>query len=177
MTNIKPSAAPTCWGLKYQDGDEECRQCPYSDTCRSAMLDRLNRPNPDSKLSLPVTTFPVPPRPSMASASAQVSISARPYASTSHVQVAKPTQPASPPVHQTQAYTSAAGYSLPDANKPNPMLPMHRPGAPSPAYYFTQYPGESVGERLTKNVVLRGLEAVFSELMQFFRHWTWPPHQ
>jgi len=52
---------------------------------------------------------------------------------------------------------------------------MYRPGAPGPAFYFNQYPEESTAARLTKNVMLRGLEAVFNELMLFFRHWTWPP--
>jgi hypothetical protein len=52
---------------------------------------------------------------------------------------------------------------------------MMRPGAPAPAYYFCQYPGESVLERLGKNMALRAAESVFGEVMFFFRHWTWPP--
>jgi hypothetical protein len=64
---------------------------------------------------------------------------------------------------------------IPDPNNPNPMMPMARPGASGPPYYFTQYPGESIPQRLGKNIALRGAEAIFAELMFFFRHWTWPP--
>jgi hypothetical protein len=54
---------------------------------------------------------------------------------------------------------------------------MYRPGAPGPAYYFNQYPEESVGARLTKNMFLRAMEALFKELASFFGNWTMPPRQ
>jgi len=80
--------------------------------------------------------------------------------------------------HQHQQYQyHNTGYSIPDPYNPNPTVPMHRPGAAGPAYYFTQYPDETIAARLTKNMMLRGLEAIFGELMYFFRHWTWPPRQ
>lgn len=186
MGAIKPSAAPNCWGSKYQDGDEECRQCPHSDTCRLAMMERLSSPHPDARVNLPVisSTFPPPPKPQINIVPPHqviANIPAKTYASSSQVPIKTNYQTYTSPPVNTQSYnhnptySTNTTYSLPDPTKPNPLNALHRPGAQSPSYYFTQYPGESVGERLTKNVILRGLEAVFYELMQFFRHWTWPP--
>jgi hypothetical protein len=39
---------------------------------------------------------------------------------------------------------------------------------------FHQYPDESVGQRVGKNIVLRAFEAMFGELTRFFHYWTWP---
>lgn len=65
--------------------------------------------------------------------------------------------------------------TLPDPRvPPNPMEPMLRPGNFGPPYYFTQYPEEKVSTRLAKNMLLRGLEAIFRELANFFANFTWP---
>lgn len=187
MTISKPAASPACWGLKYQDGDQECEQCPYNETCRSRVLEiaaatpaRSSTPSLTTPYKAPVSrtptgVVPMPPRPAAPSSYA-------PPASqfTAQLRYSPVPTPSSPPAspQQTQpSYSqySAQGYSVPDPNRPNPASAMHRPGAQGPAYYFNQYPGEGVGVRLTKNMFLRGLEAIFEELKNFFRHWTWPP--
>ncbi len=86
-------------------------------------------------------------------------------------------QPQAPVVQYYQQYQPAmqAAGSIPDPYNPNPLVPMMRPGAPGPAYYFCQYPGETTATRLAKNMVLRAGEAIFGEGMSFLRHWTWPP--
>lgn len=188
MSQFKPAAAPSCWGSKYQDGEKECDQCKYNDTCRPAMFTRLSSLTSDTRVSLPVlrayapppiplppinytvnqpmqTMVPLPSRPYYTPPAASLPIPGQP------VHIVQPAQPQAP-----QYYQQSTGYSLPNPAQPNPMQPMHRPGAPSPAYYFTQYPGESVAGRVSKNILLRAAEAVFGELMQFFRHWTWPPN-
>lgn len=197
MSISKPVGAPGCWGAKYQDGDRECGQCRFNDTCRPRMFEVLNEsqassyrappappppPISPSYQSLPVYqsnkptgVVPIPPRPvavPVPAAPPQVPVR---YASPSAQQpVPQPTYQ-QPQPYQHQYHNT--GYSIPDPYHPNPTVPMHRPGAPGPAYYFTQYPDETVAARLTKNMMLRGLEAIFSELMYFFRHWTWPPRQ
>ena len=188
--NQKPSAAPNCWGSKYQDGDPECRQCRYSDTCKMAMLTKLTTPAPINTTSLPVIkqlpsiipTLPVPPVPQMSSMASRalVPLPAHPYLAPSPVpnQIVKTTTPSpslTPTTAPTVSYYSSGAYSIPDPLNPNPVAPMQRPGVSAPVHYFTQYPGEDVGTRIGKNIVLRALEAVFYELMSFFRHWTWPP--
>jgi hypothetical protein len=52
---------------------------------------------------------------------------------------------------------------------------MTRPGVMGSPYYLTQYPGETVSQRIVKNALLRALEAIFTELANFFRNWTMPP--
>lgn len=195
MSISKPVAAPVCWGTKYQDGDRECGQCRFDDTCRVKMLEVLTQPTssyhpppsppppppnssgypflPVYQPSKPTGIVPTPPKPPTAPISTTSPAPIR-YTTPS---VPQPTY--QPPVqYQTQQYQTPqqyhnVGYSIQDP--PNPISPIHRPGAPGPAYHFTQYPGETILARLTKNMVLRGLEAIFSELMYFFRHWTWPP--
>ncbi len=190
----RPNAAPGCWGSKYQDGDVECAQCKYKDSCREEVLNRVVNPN---RTSLPVlrnytpsvAAPPPPPPPQMTSyastQTAMVPLPSKPYypPPVSSLPNPRPTPalptsapPATTPqVGQAQYYQQSTGWSLPSTTNPNPMAPMFRPGAPAPAYYFTQYPGESVATRIGKNAVLRMAEALFGELMQFFRHWTWPP--
>jgi hypothetical protein len=184
----KPPLAPNCWGSKYQDGEEECKQCRFSDTCRSAVLSRVVTPEPP-RYSLPVVSSPpaLPPGPQ-----AIVPLPSSPYI------------PPAPPIQRTpsapqatvpyyQSYSNAYSppippiptqqtnqphytfYSLPNTTNPNPASPMHRPGVQGQSYYFNQYPGESVTSRVVKNSILRGLVAIFEELVKFFMHWTWPP--
>ena len=183
-----PISLDNCWGKKYQDGDPECRQCKFKDTCRPKMFESLSAmpTRPPSHQSLPifpsapatgyprpVGTVPMPPSPPSPPSAPPASVPVRNFS---------PSVPQPPPTYpvydqQTQQTYQAQPqhYVLPNPHDPNPMAPMYRPGAPGPAYYFNQYPEESVAARLTKNVLLRGMEAIFSELMYFFRHWTWPP--
>jgi hypothetical protein len=57
-----------------------------------------------------------------------------------------------------------------------PITPQPHPNQISDPFagIIGQYPGESVGERLGKNVVLRMMEAMFTEIARFFHYWTWP---
>lgn len=176
MSHIKPPSAPSCWGAKYQDGERECMQCRFNDSCQPAMVARL------TPMSLPVIrNYTPPPPPHMQPTQAIVPLPKQPYYAPPVSQLPVHRSPSAPQTttqtvqQATHYYQQATGYSLPNHQNPNPMAPMHRPGAPAPSYYFTQYPGESVGSRVVKNTVLRAMEAVFYELMQFFRHWTWPP--
>lgn len=188
MNNMKPAGSPNCWGRLYQDGEDECFQCRFRNDCKTEVLNTVNKPGvrlpmfgnyappmaptPPPRMALPstfhpaATIVPLPPRPYYV-----------PPAQTSPVP-GKPTMP----VPQTTTipaavttYQNSTGYSLPNPSAPSPLASWYRPGAPGPAYHFTQYPSESVGSRLAKNAILRALEAIFGELMQFFRHWTWPP--
>lgn len=187
MNLIKPAGAPPCWGVKYQDGDPECRQCYYADnSCQPAMMHRLTQPIVDNRVSLPVVRNfappmltprpPVPPAPI-----AQPIIPLPPqkpaYSAAPTSIVALPPKPTTPtvPTPPTSYQQAQIGYALPNLLQPNPLAYWQRPGAQGPGYYANHYPGESMTLRVTKNVVLRILEAFFAELMQFFRHWTWPP--
>lgn len=196
MPHVMPAGAPKCWGAKYQDGEKECVQCRFNDSCRPAMLERVVYP----ERSLPVlqqrpSMYPPPPPPPKLpqTTQAMVPLPARPYyppvvqqqqhySPSANPPPAKqlPQQPVMPTPQQVtqqanQYYHQATGYALPTPHQPNPMMYWHRPGTQSPGYYFTQYPGESVSSRIAKNAVLRVMEALMFELMQFFRHWTWPP--
>lgn len=181
MDHAKPPGSPPCWGRQYLDGDPECRQCRYQDSCKQEILYRVSSGPATRSYAPPVAprlTLPPPP-PSPTAASVVVPLPPKPYFAppVSSVPLPKTTTPSVPaPQQQPTYYQQSTGYSLPNPTA-NPMGSWHRPGAPSPPYYFTQYPGESTGARLAKNVLLRALEALFAELMQFFRHWTWPPHQ
>ncbi len=151
-----PGCTLPCWSWKYQDGDPECAQCPYRESCRSAVLWRSSQapPAPQSVMQMPQRQYaaPVPPP--------------QPIYRQPPVQPQQQVVQYQPPQQAAVPYTNTT---------PNPLAPWQRPGAPSPPYYFNQYPGETIGSRLGKNMVLRALESVFTELMYFFRHWTWPP--
>jgi hypothetical protein len=154
------------------------------------MMARLTSPSPD-RYSLPVTNSfqpTLPPAPPPPTSTAIVPLPPRafstpfPAPAPTYVQPAynQPTYSA-PPVktytpttqstQQQQTYYPIYAGQQP----PNPLVPMHRPGAPAPAYYFNQYPGESTTARIIKNSILRGVVAILEELMKFFTHWTWPP--
>jgi hypothetical protein len=192
MTIARPSGMPVsldnCWGKKYQDGDRECEQCRFNDTCRPKMFEYLasvpvRSPPPQS---LPIyganrTTGTVPMPPPKPSTPPPMTYPPAPV----HVRNYSPsvTPPPSPPqqapVHNypysnQQGYQ---GYAIPDPDRPNPYAPMFRPGAQGPAYYFNQYEGEGTGTRLMKNVFLRALEAMFAEAARFFGNWTMPPRR
>lgn len=177
----KPASAPSCWSLKYQDGDRECDQCRYNDSCRAALLERTISSPPRSLPVVPARSYtpPYPPPAPVFTTQAIVPLPTKPYIPPppAPVAVVKPPQVTAAQVTQqaNQYYQQSTGYSLHNQQNPNPFVPLHRPGAPAPAYYITQYPGESVGSRIAKNAVLRAMEAIMYELMQFFRHWTWPP--
>lgn len=188
MNHIKPSGAPGCWGKKFQDGAEECMQCYYQSDCKNEMLYNLTRTPPPARSYAPPTTSQL-----AISSSSTIPMQPRPAPTTwttppipqfpSAIQTTKPPSvPVAPivptPTTQPQPVTyfqQSTGYSLPNpAATPNPLAHWQRPGVPAQPYYFLQHPEESVTVRLAKNVILRALEAIFHELMQFFKHWTWP---
>ena len=171
----RPANAPGCWGAQFTDGDRECIQCPYQDSCRSTCMNRAAAYNPPAPPTFPSTTMvPLPTRTMLPT------YPPPPPAAPVPVPVYRPPQPVvvqphgqaqpQPPVVQYQA---SPGY-IPDPNNLNPLMPMIRPGVQGPPYYFGQYPGETIKERLAKNVILRAAEAFFQELVRFFGNWTWP---
>lgn len=179
MSQYKPAMAPPCWGEKYQDGDKECGMCKFNDTCHPAMISKVNAPQTNLSIirnySPPIITPPPtspPPK--------QIVQSIIPLPDKLYYIPPASIKPVLQPIAQSQPqqtpnyYQQSSGFSLQNPTNPNPLNSMHRPGAPTPAYYFTQYPGESVIWRILKNIFLRAAEAVFAELVQFFRHWTWP---
>ena len=180
--NTKPVGAPGCWGQQYTDGDRECVQCPWKASCSQTCLQRsMAAPNRQYLPMYPPTPpqAPIPPlpqRPFVPQMSPTPSAPAPVY-----YRPPQPTAPAPAPVvqyqqpYQQQYQQLQIPASIPDPYNPNPMVPMMRPGAPGPAYYFCQYPGESITTRLAKNMTLRAGEAVLGEAMSFCRHWTWPP--
>lgn len=172
MNYVKPPTAPSCWSTKYQDGDPECFQCLHKDSCRSALLDRVaSQPVKPPTPSI----ITIPPRPFLPIQPPQTTAPTVFRPPTTSITQPPPIVQYQPPLQQQyQPYQQHQPY-LPDPSNPNPMAPMFRPGAQGPAYYFAQYPGESTTTRLGKNMALRAGEAVFGELMFFFRHWTWPP--
>lgn len=180
MTQIqRPTGSPGCWGQQFEDGNRECNQCHFRDGCRPVTMNRL------IQVGGPKPALPPPPMPQQQMMVPMPPGPFMPAPVQQQAPVYRPTTPSAPPQPVQMVYQQPSApipqpqqqWPAPDSYTPNPMAPMARPGAPGPAYYFTQYPGESVPERLTKNVMLRGLEAMFGELTYFFRHWTWPPRQ
>jgi hypothetical protein len=184
MDYQKPPGSPPCWGRQYDDSKQECyKNCEFRFECKQVTLHQIGLPTQRTQLPVmrsyappPVPSAPPRMLPPPATATV-VALPKNPYfvpPPTTLPQPGRPIVPV-PPQQQQQYYQQSTGYSLPNPANPNPMASWHRPGAPAPGYYFTQYPSESVGVRLAKNSILRAFEAIFGELMQFFRHWTWPP--
>ncbi len=186
-----PSGAPSCWGMKYQDGDIECGQCRHNDTCKKEVLrEAMNAPFPARPVfqhpqnqPQPIVPFPRPP-------------GVAPLTLPTPYKPASPTVPMHPiaqyqhnqpvPVSVPQGYQQQPTYqqfnqhyytpNLPQ-EIPDPMTPWVRPGSAAPPYYFTQYPGESMAERLTKNIVMAIGAAIAAQLVSLFTQWTWPPRK
>src|SRR5512139_117416 len=118
----RPAAAPGCWGSKYQDGDIECSQCRYKDSCREEVLARTVSPH-RTTLSVmrnytPNVSVPPPPPPPTvnfaSTQSAMVPLPSKPYypPPVSHlpnpaVRVASPPLPTSAPQATTPQMNSA----------------------------------------------------------------------
>lgn len=83
-------------------------------------------------------------------------------------------QPPTQPTYQMPPYQPQQA--------PQPLRYEQQPAQPAaaqvPSGPFQVYPGETVAERLIKNIVLKVLEmlvwTVGNELARFFRGWTWP---
>jgi hypothetical protein len=176
-----PAGSPSCWGQKYQDGDIECGQCRFNDTCRKEVL----RGSMNAPIPLSVSQVPFPSRPATPQWPAPANVQAP--SPTPAFRPAPPPPPVAPqyqqpvpvsvaPLYHTgyQPQYQHPGYALP-LEVPNPMQPWSRPGAAAPPYYFTQYPGETAVQRVTKNLILRAIAAITQELLGFFIQWTWPP--
>lgn len=172
----KPHGSPPCWGLQYEDHDPDCAQCPYKDSCRPEVFRRfaatpIKPPQSPISLTPPRSLFPSPPQTHLP----VFRPPAPPWANPSAPATQFPVPVAAPQWMAPAPQPVAPIVSFQDPRYPNPAAQMSRPGASGPPYYFTQYPGETTAQRLGKNVLLRGLEAIFGELMYFFKHWTWPP--
>ncbi len=176
----RPGNAPPCWGLQFEDGNRECMQCSAKDSCRPATMNAVMAQQQQIPM-IPRMTLPVPVPPPPAPMYQVPQMPAIPQA---------PQQPYRLPVVPQQAPQPFQGYQvpapapapqpwhmpIPDPRHPDPAAPMYRPGAVGGGpYYFNQYQGETVPQRLAKNMFLRAAEAVFSEVANFFRHWTMPP--
>lgn len=179
MNYLRPSGSPPCWGQKYQEGEAECMQCDHRNSCQQEMI-RMTTSN----VSLPVIRNYSPPiTPQRTTPTTVVPLPSRPYYAPPAPTIPLPKPPTQSTFSTTQLsntapqasyYQSSTGHAIPNTTTPSPFAHWQRPGAPTPSYYFTQYPEENVSTRLIKNALLRALEAIFAELMQFFRHWTWP---
>jgi hypothetical protein len=168
-----PQGAPACWGSKYQDGDPECGQCKFNDTCRKEVMRQVTSQPIRMPPPAPVPNPMLPP-----AMPSRITMPSQPFVSPYRAQVPAPPQipppayhPAPPPGYQPHQQTQ---YMLP-LSTPNPVAAWQRPGTPGPAYFFNQYEGESTPQRLGKNLLLRAMKSLFEELSMFFGHWTWPP--
>jgi hypothetical protein len=200
-----PQGAPSCWGQKYQDGDPECNQCRFNDSCKKEVLRAVVSARPPDQQFQPSNqqvpfprpgmsggpTYPVPPPapppnpwarpmtpppPAPAPPTVQHSF----YATQPPFQPPPSYQPApfQPAPPQQQYYQAQYPPHLPQSGGvPDPSAPWMRPGSGHPPFYFTQYPGESTIERFGKNLLLRMLASVAQEVLGFFMQWTWPPGQ
>jgi hypothetical protein len=193
-----PPGAPNCWGQKYQDGDIECGQCRFNDTCKKEVLrGAMNAPPYPARTPAPyppppqsVVPFPRPitgAQPVSSNFSTPYAMSAPPpmavhpatqYRPAQPVPVSLPTpfqqQPQFPiPGQQNQQYHPA---QLP-LEIPDPRVPWVRPGSSAPPHYFTQYPQESMGQRLGKNILMAIGAAIAGQLVALFTQWTWPPRR
>lgn len=187
---LRPPASPSCWGKKYQDGDVECSQCSFNDTCKKEVLrGAMYAPFPVQPVYTQQTVpFPRPvTNPPMQSYVAPLPQ----HPVTSYGQnIARPAPipqaPVPPPAYSYQAPPSYQNYQAPPSYQnyqplslnpynPGPNAIWSRPGATAPPYHFNQHIGEGTTTRLGKNILLAALAALALELFNFFMHWAWAP--
>lgn len=185
-----PLGAPSCWGQDYKDGDIECGQCRFNDTCQKEVLrGSMNSsypPMPSMPGSVPfpkTPPMPVPPPTPYRPPQPPYQVPVHPVTQYQQsrpvpipIQTSYPVQSQQPYYQPPMVPPSQYAPQLP-LEIPDPMVPWSRPGAMAPPYYFTQYPGETHGQRLVKNLILRGFAAIMFELFSHLTQWTWPPRR
>lgn len=173
MAREEPAGAPICWGKQFDEDDDECKNCNYNISCRPATINNQStrRTVPQNGQSPQFHLPMVPPQPPQ-----PMTFAAR-YGYNSAQQMPGPMLPQSgyprtpmPPQQVTQAQTGFQPHAPAGWNTPIAYLP--RPNPSNPAWW--QYQGETTGARLGKNMLLGALQALFSELLRFLAHWTWP---
>lgn len=145
-------------------------------------------PTPAHATTQHVPTFSFLPGGSLATAAP-----ARPPTGPSLPVPVMPTPPAQPPVanvHATQVPSYGAPtqqvmpqpamHAYPSANPWGATVLQHAqlaylPSPPPQPYAIVQYEGETLAERLAKNMLLRGAAAGCWELTQFLSVWPWAP--
>ncbi len=169
-----PAGAPRCWGRQFQKQDKECNGCTFNYTCegtfRQASVQAPQgpwqgyaQPPPPPPYGQQPYWQPPPPPPNYRSL---------PVYGQQPQPPQQPWQPPPPPQHTARG-AAPPGYG----GYPQPGYQQQPAYAPAPDQFqaiFGQYPGEDIAERLGKNIILRALEAIFSELTRFFHYWTWP---
>ena len=149
MYETPPAGAPRCWGRQYSDHDRECQACPFRGSCKPVFVRSTGMmPQP------PATTTQYVPLPQMPPQGYP------PPPPGPRVQVIQP-----PQVQQQPQWNPQWQWQQP----PQQMIPR-----PADNNFLGQYPGESTAERLGKNMVLRAMEAIFTELARFFHFFSWP---
>jgi len=172
----RPAGSPPCWGRQY-DGSgtstksgRECAGCPFNFSCKNAYDEAIGRQMSYQPQGY-VPTFNPP----------QYQPPYQQYPQYPQYQQQwqqPPTPPPVPPPPQRQLPVWQPQQAQPPMWQPQQRAPV--PLAPLTQQeqqfqgIFGQYPGETVGERLGKNLILRMLEAFFSELARFFHFYTWP---
>lgn len=169
----RPAGSPPCWGRQY-DGSgnstksgRECAGCPFNFSCKNAYDEAMGRqmsyaPTGYVPSYTPQYQYPYPQQ----------------YQQPWQQPPVPPPVPPPPvpqrhlPVWQPQASPPAPMWQ-PQARAPAPVVPLTQQEQQFQGI-FGQYPNETVGERLGKNLILRMLEAFFSELARFFHFYTWP---
>lgn len=173
---LRPASAPTCWGRLYQDGDDECGQCPHNDSCRKEVFrDTSSSPilqmGQGQERPTMHNPLPFPPKAPV--------YPAQPVAVPQPQYRATPYTP--PPVHYTYAQPQPVPVAPPYPTQPQ-YVPQPQPTYQAPPNYqqqppfsFNQFPGEGTVIRLIKNLILRALAGIFQELLNFAFQWKWPP--
>lgn len=147
-----PHGSPPCWGKAYEEGNskgaQECRECPFNFSCKSEYSQAIGRAAPQQQQwgwNGWGWQGMAPPTP--------------------------PTPPRLPVIPTTPPPPPNNNYTRPQMGYNN-SGPSWSPDQFSAA--FGQHPSETTGERLVKNIILKALEAVFTELARFFHFWPWP---
>lgn len=139
-----------CWSFQYNERDKECRTCPWNISCKTATSQRYNQ---------------------------QMAPTNGPYFQTStpfNPQAAPQTVFSSSPPQQPQFHQPPHAHPQPQPHT----FRWENQQPQQPSGPFQTYPGETVAERLVKNILLKMLEVIVitvaNEVGRFLRSWTWP---
>ena len=155
-----PDGAPRCWSRQYQDMDAECKSCGYNFSCRSAFF----RVTSQQQQSGPSFALPVMQTPQGYG-----------YGTASQQQPAPMYQPAQQKWQQPATWQPPPPQQVTQQQRPGYIYANMQQDQMNFQQQFHQYPGETVAQRVGKNMLLRAFEAVFMELTRFFHFWPWPP--
>jgi hypothetical protein len=171
-----PQGSPHCWGIQYNSEDRTCRNCDYQGTCRTEVIRKDLAARPVGAAPVPPPSYTTPPAPVR---TIPVNYAAPPPTPYQYYTQPQPPQTPGAVRYAPQATQQQAPRPLqappPQYGYGSTYDPMFYALAQVPEPFRPQVLGETFVQRVAKNMVLAGFEALLKEMVLGVRQLQWWP--